>query len=199
MISGVKTTLSAGLYSLAVASVLAAGGARSDQGWGVEALMHDLASSGQPPLHFTETRHSAFLDIPVVSHGMLRLLPDGTLEKERQAPFFERFSVDRTHARLDTAERTQTLPLADLPALRSLIEGLRALFRGDLPALSGLFDIQLNGVQEGWQLRLEPRDPALAPAVEHLLVSGDGAHIVEVETLERDGDSSRLELTYPPR
>ena len=191
--------LRAGLYSLSVASLLAAGNVRSDQGWGVETLMHDLASSGNPPLQFTEIRNSAFLDIPVVSHGTLRVLPDGTLVKERQAPVFERFSVDDTHARLDTAGGSQSVLLAELPALRSLIAGLRALFRGDLVTLANLFELRLSGGQEGWQLQLEPRDPALAQAVDHLLVRGDGARIAEVETLERDGDSARLELTSPPQ
>jgi hypothetical protein len=165
--------------------------------WDTAALVQAVGRAPHPPVSYTETRVSAYLDVPLVSHGELHLLPDGTLVKERESPH-ERVDIGPERVRLSTAEGEKELPLARMPALRGLGDGLRALLRGDLVTLERLFQPRLQGARDRWVLTLVPRDPAMAAAVASVRVGGVSTRIATVQVLERDGDSLLMELATVP-
>ena len=175
--------------------LLLATGIGAAEAWSLESLTRMLASRPAPSRHYTETRESAYLQVPLMSRGVIRLLPDGTLVKEKSTPYFERLSVDRTQITLEgDGFASRTLPLADLPAIYSFTEGLRALLSGDLGTLDELFVSEMSGNGRSWRLALTPRQAQVAKAIQSILVSGDLATINRIHIWEADGDSTLLEL-----
>jgi len=158
-----------------------------------------LADRAAPSRGYTETRESAFLQVPLISRGTIMLLADGTLVKQKDTPYFERFSVDRTQITVegDGFDR-RSFPLTDLPAVYSFAEGLRALLSGDLGTLDELFASEMTGNRRSWRLALEPRDEQAARAIERILVTGDAGTITRIHIWESDGDSTLLELDPAP-
>lgn len=171
---------------------MASGAAES---WSLESLTQMLSASPAPPRQYTETRESAFLQVPLISRGTIKLLPDGTLVKEKDTPYFERFSVDRTTITVEgDGFNRRSFPLTDLPAIYSFTEGLRALLNGDLGTLDALFVSEMTGNRQNWRLALEPREPKANQAIDRILVTGGVATITQIHIWETDGDSTLLEL-----
>jgi hypothetical protein len=167
--------------------------------WNLESLTQMLSDLPAPRRQYTETRESAFLQVPLISRGMIQLLPDGTLVKQKDTPYFERLSVDRTQVTVEgDGFASRSFPLTDLPAIYSFTEGLRALLSGDLGTLDELFVSEMTGNRGSWRLTLEPREKQAAKAIERILVTGDAATITRLHIWETDGDSTLLELDQPP-
>lgn len=184
-----RTSRIAGLWLLWTTAVGAA------ETWSLESLTQILTGSPASPRHYTETRESAFLEVPLVSRGMIKLLPDGTLVKEKETPYFERFSVDRTKITVEgDGFSTRSFLLEDLPAIYVFTEGLRALLSGDLGTLDELFASEMTGNRRSWRLALEPRETRAVNAIERILVTGDAETISRIHIWEADGDSTMLEL-----
>jgi hypothetical protein len=163
--------------------------------WSLESLTQILSAHPAPPRQYTETRESAYLQVPLISRGVIKLLPDGTLVKEKSSPYFERFSVDRTQITVEgDGLSRRTLPLTDVPAIHSFAEGLRALLSGNLKTLDELFVSEMGGNRQSWRLSLEPRQGGAANAIERILVTGDAGTINRIHIWEADGDNTLLEL-----
>ena len=163
--------------------------------WGLDTLAHSLAAGGHPPLRYTETRESAFLQVPLVSHGTLRVLRDGSLVKEKHTPLFERVTIGQGRIDLESAGGAKrSFALSELPGLEGFATGLSALFIGDPEALRGRFATELSGGPDHWRLSLTPLDERLAAVLRHILLSGDAETVRRIRIVENDGDSTLLEL-----
>jgi len=73
---------------------------------------------------------------------------------------------------------------------------LRATLAGDLATLQGIYDTQLAGSADSWQLMLQPRDPKMQEIVRVIYIFGNDVHITRVQTVEHDGD--RTDMTIVP-
>jgi hypothetical protein len=167
----------------------------ADQPWSIDALLHALAQRTYPPVYYTETRQSAYLDIPLRSQGVLRLPSDGILVKERRQPSFERLTLSPTQiTREDADGAAQSLSTTELPGIHRLSQGLAALFRGEPQRLRNSFDAQLEGQRQSWRLTLRPHDSQQISGLAKILVLGQQTDIQEIAIIESDGDSSVLEL-----
>jgi hypothetical protein len=71
---------------------------------------------------------------------------------------------------------------------------LRALIAGDGQRLKSLFNIDLDGDPAAWQLRLRPRDAAVAQQLASVEVTGSEGRIETVLTVEASGDRSLMVL-----
>ncbi len=170
-------------------------GVAAAQRWGLEALMQDIVAGGRPPQRYTETRESVYLQVPIVSRGILRVLPDGSLVKERQAPGFQRITIGRERIDLeDAAGGRRSFALSEFPGLSGFATGLTALFAGDPESLRAHFAAELRGDPSDWRLRLVPLNEGLASAVQQIQLDGGAARVRQISILEGNGDSTLLEL-----
>ncbi len=163
--------------------------------WRLEALMQELAAGGRPPQRYTETRESAYLQVPIISHGVLRILPDGSLVKEKQAPGFQRITIGRDRIDLEDADgRRQRFVLSEFPGLSGFAIGMTALFVGDAKSLRAHFTAELRGDSNDWRLRLAPLDEGSASAVHQIQLQGGAGRVREIHIVEGNGDSTQLQL-----
>jgi 16S rRNA U516 pseudouridylate synthase RsuA-like enzyme len=88
------------------------------------------------------------------------------------------------------------LSLKEQPALRALVESIRATLAGDRAQLERHYQVQFSGKENAWQLRLVPRDTQLRSYVESITLNGAGARIQRIEALEGAGDRSVMTILH---
>lgn len=188
MISGArKLVLGLALVSSAVA-----------QGWDLDALMRELAAVPASRSRFVETRHVALLTRPLELKGSLSYERPNRLTKHVESPFDETLTVDGEALSLvnRTKGEQRFISLREQPALRALVESVRATLAGDRARLERHYRMQLTGARNAWQLRLVPREGQLKGYVESILISGDGARLQRIEVAEGSGDSSVMTILH---
>jgi outer membrane lipoprotein-sorting protein len=158
--------------------------------------MTELARNGPGTVRFTEVKSSALLKAPIESSGTLSYAAPARLEKHTRRPRDERLIVDRETVVIERAARGERveLRLADYPAVRASIEGIRGTLAGDLAALRRYYRVELEGAWTDWRLHLLPSDPELAELVRKVLVDGRGARVQRIEILEASGDRSVMTI-----
>jgi len=159
--------------------------------------MSSLAAQREPVIAYTETRRSSLLKEPLVTTGELRFRPPAALERTVKTPFEERYVIegDRLTIERPGSGAGRTLSLASQPLLANLVETIRALLRGDLPALERLYRIELAGSRNDWVLTLLPSDPAMVDFVASVRVSGHAGALDEMEVVEPNGDRTVTRFT----
>lgn len=168
--------------------------ARAD--WSVPALMHVLATSAHPAVHFTETKSLAYLDVALSSSGVLSIDEAGRLIKETTTPAPERLIIDSEalHS-LREGQDEVTLLLSDYPVIRGFIEAFRATLQGDFATLSQYYLLELQGGADSWALQLRPRQASLAAVIRIIDVEGVGGRVNRFTVEEQSGDSTTLSMT----
>jgi hypothetical protein len=91
--------------------------------------------------------------------------------------------------------RRRSLPAAQLPAVAALVGGIRDTLRGDAEALRRMFKVVLQGNAASWQIDLLPSDSTSAQLVSRITLRGREDRLLEVETLQADGDRSVMTLS----
>ena len=173
------------------ASVTAAGQDVAD-------LLAHVAASVPAQVTFTETRHSSFLDVPLVSTGVLRFSPPDRLVKEVHKPRWQRFVIDGSALRVDEkGQPSKTISLDRVPALRAFVESFRAPLAGRLKDLEHFYQVTLTSSGDDWRLKLTPREPDLARVVDSVEVSGAGAMLRRFTVTETDGNKTVLAIAEP--
>ena len=163
--------------------------------WNKTALMALLTTTKGSEQRYTETKQLAFLEVSVVSHGLLTFLPPDRLIKQLDPPDSSRYEIigsSMTISRPDVAD--QIVSIDAHPLLRIFIDTLRAVLMGDLKLLDQYYAIELMGHRGAWQLQLSPRDSQLAASVDSLMISGSERYIEQMVTQEIGGDQTTLTL-----
>lgn len=168
--------------------------ARAD--WSIPALMHALATSAHPAVHFKETKSLAYLDVALSSSGVLSIDEDGRLIKETTAPEYERLIIDSDalHS-LREGQDEVTLLLSDYPVIRGFVEAFRATLQGDFTTLSRYYLLELQGGADSWTLQLRPRQASLAAVIRMIDVKGIDGRVTSFTVDEQSGDSTNLSMT----
>lgn len=165
--------------------------------WGLGALMHTLSQVHSATADFTERKTSPLLSAPLIAQGTLTYVAPDYMRKVTRAPVPERFILDHGQVTMSggPAGPAQTFPLAAAPQIGGLVEAIRATLAGDLPALDRFYDVQLSGGEDGWQLRLRPKNQALARFVRMIVIEGSASRITRIDTLSRDGSDSDMSIS----
>jgi hypothetical protein len=182
MISGLKKASAA--ISIALASVAYAAE------FEVAELMDMLSSVRKSEARFTETRHMAMLDEPLVLSGTLSYMRPDKIEKKVTSPYSERLSIDGNTLTFETKGETKALMLDHEPLLRAFVESVRATRSGDVSTLERFYEIDLTGDAGAWTLTLRPNDAAVRKQVKAVVMSGQNERILQVEVFETGGDRS---------
>lgn len=165
-------------------------------GWGVPQLMQEMAQVHSATASFTERRTAPVLSSPLLSRGTLTYAAPDYMRKTTATPVPEDFVLD--HGRITMAGgadgATHHFALTDDPRIGGLVEGIRATLAGDLPALEHYYTLSLGGDAADWQLRLQPRNPALQHFIQSIVIRGQQDRIASIDTLSRDGSKSLMSL-----
>ncbi|MGH8726699.1 MAG: LolA-related protein [Burkholderiales bacterium] len=160
----------------------------------VHELMDTLARVEKSDARFTETKHIALLDKPLVLSGTLSYARPDRLEKNVLSPQSERFVLDGNTLTIEAKGKRRTLTLEQQPLLRAFVESIRAARAGDLRALERHYQLDLTGSADAWTLTLKPNDSAARKHLKAIVLSGQNEHIVQVEIFETGGDRSIMVL-----
>ncbi len=162
---------------------------------GLEALLKRVGGQPKQEARFVEKKYLAVLDAPVESSGTLRYEAPDRLEKNTERPVKESMMLDGEQLVVERNGRRRSLPAAQLPAVAALVGGIRDTLRGDAEALRRMFKVVLQGNAASWQIDLLPSDSASAQLVSRITLRGREDRLLEVETLQADGDRSVMTLT----
>jgi outer membrane lipoprotein-sorting protein len=170
----------------------------SAQSWDLPALMKAMAQVPSSEARFVETRHIALLTRPVELKGSLTYERPHRLSKHVQSPVDELLSVDGDA--LTVLNRTKgeqrVISLREQPAAGALVASIRATLAGDLAELQKHYQAELSGSSAAWRLRLVPRDAQVKRHVDSITLSGAGARVQRIESLEASGDRSLMTIVH---
>lgn len=86
------------------------------------------------------------------------------------------------------------MSLAKAPELRGLVEAVRGTLAGDLDGLRRYYDVSLAGSVADWQLMLIPVDGRVENVLASVRIEGRATDLRQVETVEANGDISRMTI-----
>ena len=167
------------------------------QGWGLQALMQGMAQVSSSRARFVETRHVALLSQPLELSGILSYDRPDRLTKHVQSPFDERLSVEGDTLTLVSKSRgTRVVSLRSEPAVRALVESVRATLSGDRARLERHYEAEVFGTEAAWTLRLAPRDAEVQAMVQSIVLGGSESRLDVIEVLEASGDRSKITILH---
>lgn len=161
----------------------------------LEELLRKIGGKASQQTRFVEKKYLAVLDAPVESAGVLRYQAPDRLEKITERPISESMMLEGDLLVVQRDGRRRSIPAAHLPGVAALVGGLRDTLGGDAKALRRMFKVVVQGVAAGWQIDLLPSDPTSAELVNRITLRGEGDLLLEVETLQADGDRSVMTLS----
>jgi Outer membrane lipoprotein carrier protein LolA-like len=172
----------------------AAGGAFGQTGFDLLQLMQTLAKKRSGEARFTERRHVAIFDQPLVSSGRLWFEAPDTFVRETLEPRRERISVIGNQLTLTQGSRTRSIALDATPEAAVIVEAIRATLTGNRDALERHFKTNVAGDTRQWRLELVPRDARLQGQVSTIRLIGFGSEVREVQVWLADGDRSVMNI-----
>jgi hypothetical protein len=169
--------------------------------WNAQTLMENLASVREAEFTFTEQRTSTFLMDEIRLSGRLHYRAPDFIRKTVISPFEQvttiegdSISIEKTTARGESTTRHYSLNGSE--ALHSTVEGIRATLSGNYEYLQESFDVELSGDSGNWSVMLVPRDEDIRKLIEKICITGMEGRISAIDTINADGDESRLQLSY---
>lgn len=161
----------------------------------LDALLKKIGGKPNQQARFVEKKYFAVLDAPVQSSGLLRYQAPGRLEKITEQPRKESMMLDGDLLIMERDGRQRTVPASQIPGVAALVGGLRDTLGGDAQALRRVFKVVVQGNDRQWQVDLLPSDVTSAQLVSRITLRGQEDQLLEVETLQADGDRSVMTLT----
>ena len=181
-------------WTLAALLSLACAGAAA-QPSALTQVMGLLSAVKASTVRFTEIRRVAALSRPLELRGRLSYVRGGRIEKDVEAPYRERTSIDGDTMVVKPARgEPRRYALRGNPAAWAFVEGLRATLGGDLATLERYYRVSFSGRVDEWTLELAPRDEEMARYVETIAFRGSGADISSIRVDETGGNSSAMTL-----
>lgn len=157
-----------------------------------------LAGVKQLESTFVEKKQSGFLKNDLVLSGTLSFTAPDTLEKHVLSPFDETILIDHNQIIIERQEgdSTEQFVQAIPPAVRTLIDSIRATLAGDQTRLERHYEIEVSGNDQSWSLQLLPKEAELKKYLRVITIDGMAEKINRIVTEEGDGDRSVIEITY---
>ena len=183
--------------ALLVICVIASPAQGAGAEWGVADLMRSLQAVESSKARFVERKELAILNEPLESSGTLVYRAPGKLEKHTLTPERESLVLDGGQLELANATRgwRKTFALHDHPVIWAFVESIRSTLAGDLPTLRRFYEVELEGREPAWQLKLQPREPGMKTVVGVIRISGSGTRISRIEMIETGGDRSVMTIS----
>lgn len=166
-------------------------------------LMANLSEHPEFTADFTEKRSSFLLNRPLELTGQIRFDADKRLEKIVESPFEEHITIDNDAVvikRVNSEGKAATThttryDLSNYPFLAKAVQGVSNVFAGDKQLLDELYNRELSGTGDDWELKLTPKEDKLAEFITLITIRGSGGVIDYIHTVEADDDESKLTLS----
>jgi hypothetical protein len=157
-----------------------------------------LAGVKQVESTFVEKKQSGFLKHDLILSGTLRFTAPNTLEKHVLSPFEEIITIDHNQVTIERQEGDSVQRLVHMipPAVRTIIDSIRATLAGDQTRLERHYQIEVSGNGQSWSLQLLPKESELKKYLRLITIDGMAEKIIRIVTEEVDGDRSVIEITY---
>lgn len=166
-----------------------------DAGW----ILSKLARPAPTHTDFVELRDSRLLKAPLRIEGVYSRPDDATLVRDVRAPYLETTTIRNGEATIERSGKSRRFSLDRAPELQGLQASFGAMLSGDRALLERFYAIDAGGTREDWQLRLVPRDKALASKVRDIVLHGRGAELRCIQTRPVQGDMQRTLLAGAAR
>lgn len=164
--------------------------------WQLPQLMHLLAQKKTGTASFVEKKYIGILDRPVVSSGTLSFVAPNKLEKHTLTPKPESLTLNGGILIIDRpGKQRMMVGLEQYPEVSAFIESIRGTLAGDLTALEKLYQLELNGSVEHWQLVLTPKQERMRSIFSRIRIRGVQAELKTIDIEQRDGDHSEMVIT----
>lgn len=157
-------------------------------------VMLALASVKASRATFVETKTSSLLKAPIVLRGTLAYRRPDFLEKHVLSPYEERIALAGATFTVESGSGSATVRTSDSLVIAALVESMRAVRAGDLPALEKHFQVSVSGQREGWTMVLKPSREQLADYISVVTVSGTQSRITQLDVREPNGDRAVMHV-----
>jgi hypothetical protein len=154
------------------------------------AILAPLAAVRESRAAFVEEKELPELERPLISRGLLSWRAPDRLEKHTIEPVEERFLLERDVLTIERRGERRQVALDAAPEIRPLVEAVRATLAGDAATLRAHHRVAASGGPARWRIELTPVSARVRAAVQRIVLEGEGAAILLVETQGRDGRSS---------
>jgi len=180
---------------LALFLVLGAAAPVSAQTTTLESLLESFSELPGLEARFREEKRIALLAVPVRSEGRIWFAHPDRLMRRVTSPEASAALIDEGRLRMRSGGRTQELSVDENPVLRGFVESFRAVLGGNRETLERFYRAALTpGEGDAWELRLTPRNEALAGFVREIRMRGHGVSIDEMTMIEVNGDQTHTEF-----
>jgi outer membrane lipoprotein-sorting protein len=155
----------------------------------LDALLAKLAKVDGLSAHFREEKRLSLVAVPLVSEGMLYYQKPRLLARHTLTPAKSSVLLEGDLVRFSDGTRSESMGLDSQPALRLLVDTIVSVLAGDKAALGRLAQpsYEARG-QDGWRIKVVPKDPKLLRIVRALSFEGKGAELTNMELVDGHGD-----------
>jgi hypothetical protein len=157
-------------YALAVILVLLV----ARPSWSLELTTVLQNVSVMPPARvgFREERHNELFKDALILTGYLEYFDTHRLRKVIESPFQEALLVDADRIEITRDGNVTTVSLNKSRALRTMLDGIKAILAGHDEQLMEVFNYELSGSENDWVMKLTPKSRRIAKQLNSLLVTG---------------------------
>ena len=175
--------------------------AAADSRWSLETLMQTLSEVNSLKAEFEEVKTLSIFSSDVTVKGWLNYIKPNYIERQIVSPHNELTIIEDDEIRIEHEAgkendnvREQRLSIDVHPAVRTLIESIRATFAGDLKVLKSYYTLIFSGSREDWLLTLEPIGEQVKEHVRQVKISGSDKQVKKILTIEADDSESEITI-----
>jgi len=143
---------------------------------------------------------SIFLDAVTVT-GTLRYKKPNYLERQVESPHRELaiieddvIRIERDRGGENDANMEMQHSIDIHPAVRTLVESIRATFAGDIGVLERYYQLEFEGSKSDWKLTLLPLQASVKEFVRQVVITGSGREVRKIITTETDDSESEITI-----
>jgi hypothetical protein len=161
--------------------------------------MRGLAQPASRRAGFTEEKRLAALTQSLKSSGMLVYRRPDYLEKRTLTPTPETLIINGSQLSLAIpGQQPRHVDLDSQPALRGMVDALRAPLAGDLFTLTHQFAVRTEGNAALWRMTLLPKQAEAARFVRQIALDGASGDITRIDILQGNGDEQIMTIRPSP-
>jgi hypothetical protein len=165
----------------------------------IDELMQALARVRAHRANFVEVKSIAALSEPISTSGTLIYRRPDYLAKITRSPHPEQLVVDGNQLSLtEGSQAPRIIALDSHPRLRALVDAVRGTLSGNLALLRRWYEVTMTGSFAAWRLGLTPIDAGLASLIRFIAIEGSGTTLRAVQTVQANGDQSRMAINPEP-
>lgn len=161
----------------------------------LDALLRRFASIERMSCRFREEKRIALLTTPIVSEGTIHYARPDRMARRVTSPSPQVLLLEGSRLQMGESGRVETIDLDAQPVVRSFVDGIVLLLRGDRAGLERTYRATYAGGAEGWTLVLRPRSSPLDRFLREMRFEGDASGLRRMLMEEVSGDTTTTVFT----